>query len=223
MLRIALIDGDAAIRAGRKLMIDAQPNMQLIFDEADAQVALAKMPELLMDVAIIDHRLKGFDGIELTRRLVSAFSGKNERCPSIIITGTYATPELVIAAMRAGASDVVTQDAPMSELLIAIKNSKAEILYPDFTALEDVLNHVSYVPQPDPLVVLRRSRLDDLQNEFLDLLDQGMTLMEIRESLNLQDQEFKELLDRILIDMHLATIEQLYLVLHDSRASGKVN
>ena len=124
MLRIALVDGDLAIRAGRRLMIDAQPNLLLVYEEADAQVALEKIPDLLVDVLVIDHRLKGFDGLELARKLVDSFSDKGELCPTIIITGTYATPELVLAAIRTGATDVVTQDAPMSELLTAINNAQ---------------------------------------------------------------------------------------------------
>lgn len=221
MLRIALIDGDAAIRAGRKLMIDAQHNLQLIYEESDAEIALSKVPELLVDVAVIDHRLKGFDGIELTRRLVTAFSEKKEKCPSFIITGTYATPELVLAAIRCGASDVVTQDAPMSELLTAINNSANEVLYPDFSSFDDVLSHADYQPKPDPLVILRRSQLSQEQKEFLDLLDQGLSLAEVQTSRRLQYNDFKVLLESILLDLHLATVEQLYLALHDSRANTK--
>ena len=76
MLRVALVDGDIAIRAGRRLMIDSQPNLLLVFEESQAQIALEKIPNLLVDVIVIDHRLKGFDGIELARRLVDAYSEK---------------------------------------------------------------------------------------------------------------------------------------------------
>lgn len=217
MIRIALIDGDAAIRAGRRLMIDSQPNMQLVFEESEAQHALGKTPELLVDVIVIDHRLKGFDGLELTRLLVDAYSLKGELCPTVIITGAYATPELVIAALRCGAADVVTQDAPMSELLTAINNAKKPKAFDNFANLEDVLNQADYRPLPDPLFVLRRSQLNDELTNILDLLENGLSLKQVERKLAVFD--FQELVNKLLIQLHFATIEQLYLALHDNRAS----
>lgn len=217
MLRVALVDGDPAIRAGRRLMIDAQQNLLMVYEEADAQIALDKIPDLLVDVLVIDHRLKGFDGIRLASQLVDAFSEKGELCPTIVITGTYATPELVLAAIRCGATEVVTQDAPMSELLTAINNAGGPKALADFTSFDEILNHADYRPKPDPLFVLRRSQLSAEQKDLLDLIDSGLTLKLVRDQLNLEPGDYQKLLDQLLVDLHLATYEQLYLALHDSR------
>jgi DNA-binding NarL/FixJ family response regulator len=219
MLRVALIDGDEAIRAGRRLMIESQDNLKLIFEESDSHYALAKIPDLLVDVVVIDHRLKGFDGIELSSRLVSAFSEKSEPSPTIIVTGSYATPELVMAAIRCGASDVVTQDAPMSELLRAINNSKAKKTYYDFSSFDEILNHADYKPKTDPVFVLRRSQLNDIEKRILVLLDSGLQFQEVCIALEKSQIQFEKLLEDLLINLHFATYEQLYLALHDAKVA----
>lgn len=217
MIRIALVDGDQAIRAGRRLMIESQESLSLVYEESDALVAVQKIPDLLIDVLIIDHRLKGFDGVELASRLVDAFADKGELCPTIIITGSYATPELVLAAVRCGASDVVTQDAPMSELLTAINNASAPRAIADFSSFDEVLNHTGYVPRPDPLFILRRSQLSTDQKQILDLIDEGLSLTEARTRLGLGVAGYQLKLNQLLIDLHLGTYEQLYLALHDTK------
>lgn len=219
MLRVALVDGDIAIRAGRRLMIDVQANLKLIFEEADAQVALTKIPDLLVDVIVIDQRLKGFDGLELSRRLVDAYSDAGESCPSIIITGAYATPELVISAIRSGASDVVTQDAPMSELLTSINNAGDSMSYADFSSFDEVLNHAEYRPSPDPLFVLRRSQLTSHFKDILELLDAGRNLEQVATVLKISKEALAESMIQLLVHLHFATFEQLYLALHDARSS----
>ena len=218
MLRIALIDGDIAIRTGRKLMIESQPDFHLIYEESDAALALEKIPDLLVDVVVIDHRLKGFDGLKLAGQLVSVHASKNEICPPMIITGTYATPELVLAAIRAGATDVVTQDAPMAELLQAIQNTTHQGVLPDFSTFDEVLNHSDYRPVPDPNFILRLSQLTDSQKEFLSAIGTNNSLELVRRHLGYEETSFKALLESLLIALHLATPEQLYLALHDAKA-----
>ena len=120
MIRIALIDGDKAIRTGRRLMIESQSNLQIVYEEEDAAVALTKLPDLLIDVAIIDYRLKGFDGVSLTRRYAETLAARGERLPRVIITGPYLSDELLEASKIAGATSVITQDEPMSKLLESI-------------------------------------------------------------------------------------------------------
>jgi DNA-binding NarL/FixJ family response regulator len=198
-------------------MIDAQTNLQLVFEESSAEIALEKIPNLLVDVIVLDHRLKGFDGVLLAHRLVDAFSEKGELCPTIIITGTYATPKLVMAAIRCGATDVVTQDAPMSELLRAINNTQRAQMYSNFASFEDILSHADYQAKPDPLFILRRSRLEESQKEILNYLEAGIEVKEISIRMAIESKALGKILEKLLINLHFATYEQLYLSLHDSR------
>jgi CheY-like chemotaxis protein len=213
------VDGDLAIRAGRRLMIDSQKNLVLVYEESDAALALEKIPNLLVDVIVIDHRLKGFDGIELARRLVDAYSARGELCPHLIITGTYATPELVLAAIRAGASDVVTQDAPMSELLVAINNSALDSFQWNALGLSDVLAKANYVAMPDPLFLLRLSQIEPVHRELVERVGAAASADSLLASCGLPEAAFSALMESTLIDLHMATLDQLRLALHDASLS----
>ena len=109
-LRIGLLDGDEGIREGRRLVLDSQADFRVVYDEENALAALERIPDLLIDVLVVDHRLKGLDGIEFSRRLVETLTSAEHPVPKIVMTGPYYTRELEIAAIRSGASAVVTQD-----------------------------------------------------------------------------------------------------------------
>jgi DNA-binding NarL/FixJ family response regulator len=198
-------------------MIDSQANLQLVYEESEALVALEKIPELLVDVIVIDHRLQGLNGIELAQRLVDAFSEKGELCPTIIVTGSYATPELVLAAIRSGASDVVTQDAPLSELLTAINNAAQARSLANFADIQEILESADYRPKPDPLFVLRISQLQETEKDLLQLVEDGSTFVEAKDELDLAEIDFQKLIEQVQIKLHMATTEQLLLALHDAR------
>jgi len=100
--RIALVNGDAAIRAGKRLLIDSQADMKVVYEESIAAKALEVLPELLVDVVVIDHRLQGMDGVSLSKQLIARLSASEQRLPTIVITGAYFTSELLMASIRAG-------------------------------------------------------------------------------------------------------------------------
>ncbi len=89
--RIALIDGDAAIRSGRRLLLDSQDDMQVVYEESQALRALETLPDLLVDAIVIDHRLQGMDGVSLAKELVARISSQEQSIPAVIITGSYFT------------------------------------------------------------------------------------------------------------------------------------
>lgn len=219
MLRIALVDGDVAIRAGRKMMIESRPDFQLVYEESDARIALEKIPDLLVDALVIDHRLKGFNGLELTSKLVVRFSEKHELCPPVIITGTYATSELVLSALRCGASDVITQDAPMAELLRSLENLTKPDSNLDFTSLADILNHADYRAMPNPMFMLHKGQLNSADAQLLEAFGSGKSLDGIRLSLGIDENAIRIRLNQLLINLRMATPEQLYLAMHDAEAA----
>ncbi len=98
--------------------------MQVVYEESQALQALETVPDLLVDAIVIDHRLQGMDGVSLAKELVARISAQAQRIPAVIITGSYFTFELLMASIRAGATELVTQDSPASELLDAIRKSR---------------------------------------------------------------------------------------------------
>ena len=114
VLRIGLIDADADIRFGRRMLIDSQDDCKVVFEEENATDALLRAPEALIDVLVIDHRVRGLDGIALIERLIPLYHEANSEVPAIILTGPYFSYELLLASIAAGATDLVTLDSESS-------------------------------------------------------------------------------------------------------------
>jgi DNA-binding NarL/FixJ family response regulator len=218
--RIALIDGDAAIRAGRRLLIDSQDDMRVVYEESAAMVALEKVPELLVDVIVIDHRLQGMDGVSLAKELVARISAQAQRVPAVVITGSYYTFELLMASIRAGATELVTQDSPASELLDAIRKSRRNIVDIKIKPFLQFLDSNEYAPVVNPNYLLTISQLTSEQRELVDLLALGHDIDQLALNLDLARTRVRELLEECLRAFGCATIEQLYLLIRDSSKSG---
>lgn len=218
--RIALIDGDAAIRAGRRLLLDSQPDMKVVYEQSDAALALEQVPDLLVDVLVIDHRLKGLDGVTLARKLVELYTAANDRVPAIVITGSYFTFELLMASIRGGATELVTQDSPSEELLLAIRKSRRSMADVKLAPFKNFLDTNEYLPEPDPSYLLKVSYLDSVEREVLDAIAKAADIQSIAEMIGLNHVAIRDLVDQLLKKFGCATIEQFYLLIRDSQRDG---
>ena len=218
--RIALIDGDPAIRAGRRLLLDSQPDMKVVYEQSQAAQALVEVGDLLIDVLIIDHRLQGIDGVTLAKKIVENLSSSGDRIPAVIITGSYFTFELLMASIRAGATELVTQDSPSSELLDAIRKTRRSMADVKLKPFKDFLDSNDYAPIADPGYLLKLSMLDQDERELLDALARAQDIDQIAEQLGLARTRIRESVDRLLRVFGCATIEQFYLLVRDSQRNG---
>lgn len=218
--RIALVDGDDAIRAGLRLMLDSQPDMQVVYEESIAEKLLQTLPDLLVDTVVINHRLRGVDGVTLTRQLVELIAGSQNRVPAFIITGSFYSYELLIDAMRAGASDVVTQDAPAISLLDSIRNSRRTMAEVDLSRFAHFLDANNFKPEPDASYLLKLASLSQTEKDVLDLFSRVRSIDQIATELSLPRHEIREHIENILASFGCATIEQLYLMCRDSSANA---
>ncbi len=218
--RIALIDGDAAIRSGRRLLLDSQEDMQVVYEESQALRALETLPDLLVDAIVIDHRLQGMDGVSLAKELVARISSQEQSIPAVIITGSYFTFDLLMASIRAGATELVTQDSPAAELLDAIRKSRRSMADVKLKPFSDFLDANPYEPVASVDYLLNLSRLDAEQREIIDALASAIELDQVAAQLGLSKTRVRELLESTMRTFGCATIEQLYLVVRDSRKVG---
>jgi DNA-binding NarL/FixJ family response regulator len=218
--RIALINGDAAIRAGKRLLIDSQADMKVVYEESIAAKALEVLPELLVDVVVIDHRLQGMDGVSLSKQLIARLSASEQRLPTIVITGAYFTSELLMASIRAGATELVTQDASSADLLDAIRKSRRNMVDVKLKPFADFLDTTDYVPVVAVDYLLNLAQLSAEEKELVDAVALAEDLDEIAKHLGLSRSRIRELLENTMRTFGCATIEQLYLVIRDSSKRG---
>jgi DNA-binding NarL/FixJ family response regulator len=218
--RIALVNGDAAIRAGKRLLIDSQADMKVVYEESIAAKALEVLPELLVDVVVIDHRLQGMDGVSLSKQLIARLSASEQRLPTIVITGAYFTSELLMASIRAGATELVTQDASSADLLDAIRKSRRSMVDVKLKPFADFLDTTDYVPVVAVDYLLNLAQLSAEEKELVDAVALAEDLDEIAKHLGLSRSRIRELLENTMRTFGCATIEQLYLVIRDSSKRG---
>jgi DNA-binding NarL/FixJ family response regulator len=218
--RIALINGDEAIRAGKRLLIDSQEDMKVVYEESIAAKALEVLPELLVDVVVIDHRLQGMDGVSLSKQLIARLSASEQRLPTIVITGAYFTSELLMASIRAGATELVTQDASSADLLDAIRKSRRSMVDVKLKPFADFLDTTDYLPVVAVDYLLNLAQLSAEEKELVEALALAEDLDEIAKHLGLSRSRVRELLEKTMRTFGCATIEQLYLVIRDSSKRG---
>jgi DNA-binding NarL/FixJ family response regulator len=218
--RIALIDGDPAIRAGRRLLLDSQPDMKVVYEQAQALVALDEIENQLIDVLIINHRLQGTDGVTLAKRLVERLNELEQVVPAVIITGSYFTFELLMASIRAGATELITQDSPSSELLDAVRKSRRAMADVKLAPFKAFLESREYTPEPDVNFLLKLTSLSVEERALVDLLAEARDISEISAMLGVSTSRIREMVERVIRAFGCATIEQLFLLTRDSRHHG---
>ncbi|MCD0450112.1 response regulator transcription factor [Actinocorallia sp. API 0066] len=117
--RILLVDDQPLLRAGFRLILQAEPDLTVVGEAADGAAAVEATRSLLPDVVLMDIRMPGVDGIEATRRIVR--DGAAAHNPRVLILTTFDLDEYVIEAVRAGASGFLLKDAPPEDLVAAIR------------------------------------------------------------------------------------------------------
>jgi DNA-binding NarL/FixJ family response regulator len=119
-LRVGLIDGDDDIRFGRRQVIDSQEDMKVVLEDGSLEGSVDRVPDALIDVLVIDHRLRGGDGIALANLLTARYLDDDSKIPAYVMTAPYHSDELKLKSMRAGADFLVSQDMHPEDLLKAI-------------------------------------------------------------------------------------------------------
>jgi DNA-binding NarL/FixJ family response regulator len=116
VIRILLADDQALVRAGFRLILDAETDMEVVAEAADGDEAIERAIETRPDLVLMDIRMPTLDGIEATRRLL-------EEVPTarVLILTTFDLDEYVVDAFRAGASGFLLKTAPPQQLVAAVR------------------------------------------------------------------------------------------------------
>jgi DNA-binding NarL/FixJ family response regulator len=111
-IRVLLADDQALVRGGFRLMLEQQSDITVCGEAADGVQAVQLAAELLPDVILMDIRMPKLDGIEATRRLTGQ---------KVIVLTTFGLDDYIVDALRAGASGFLLKDAPVEELIGAVR------------------------------------------------------------------------------------------------------
>ncbi|WP_129336563.1 response regulator transcription factor [Cellulomonas endophytica] len=120
MTTVLLVDDQALMRVGFRLVVESEPDLEVVGEAADGRVALDQVAALAPDVVVMDIRMPGMDGIEATTRIVAEHPGTR-----VLVLTTFDVDDLAFAALRAGASGFLLKSARPDELVDAIRTVAA--------------------------------------------------------------------------------------------------
>ncbi len=174
MIRVLIADDQALVRGGFRMILDAQPDIEVVGEACDGREALARARELTPDVVLMDIRMPELDGLEATRRLLMG----DGTCRVLILT-TFDLDEYVYAAMKAGASGFLIKDVRPEQLADAVRvvTTGEALLAPGIT--RRLIEQFVSRPAPSPGAPQQLDELSERELEVLQLIARGQSNDEI--------------------------------------------
>ncbi|GIH77986.1 response regulator [Planobispora longispora] len=212
-ISVALVDDEAMIRVGLRMVLGIEPDIEVVGEASDGAEALDLVARTRPDVVLIDVRMPRMDGLEAARRLV-----RDHPDSKVIVLTTFDEDAHVAAALRAGVSGFLLKAAPPEHLVEAVRTVAAGGGLLDPAVTLRVI--AAFAGQPDPARATgRAAELDTLtgrETDVLRLLAQGLTNTQIAARLHLGEATVKTHLSRVLMKLGLTTRVQAVVFAYES-------
>jgi DNA-binding NarL/FixJ family response regulator/class 3 adenylate cyclase len=212
-MRVVIVDDQALVRAGFRMILEAEEDIEVVGEAADGREAVAEVNRLRPDVVLMDVRMPEVDGIEATRRLL----GGDGVTAKVVMLTTFDMDEYVYEALRAGASGFLLKDVPPEQLVEGIRAvaSGDALLAPAVTrrVIEE------FVRRPPESVRTPPPELDDLtarEAEILRLLARGLSNAEIAKELVVSETTVKTHVAHVLMKLGLRDRVQAVVFAYES-------
>jgi DNA-binding NarL/FixJ family response regulator len=197
-IRIVLVDDQELVRAGFRMVLDAQPDMHVVGEAGDGLAAVDLARRLHADVMVMDARMPRLDGVEATRRIRQAGD-----LPRVLMLTTFDLDEYAFAALKAGASGFLLKDVPPDELLFAIRavHSGDSVVAPSTT--RRLIDQFAALLPGGEATPSELAELTDREREVLALVAQGLSNAEIAQRLFVSEATVKTHVGRVLAKLCL--------------------
>jgi DNA-binding NarL/FixJ family response regulator len=203
-IRVLLADDQDIIRTGLTIILNHQPDLEVVGQAADGLEAVELAKKLQPDVILMDVKMPGLNGIQATRQIVSALPRTQ-----IIILTTYDTDDWVFDGIRAGAIGYLLKDTSGDNLAEAVRGALRGESQIDPTVARKVLREFQQItagrspaaPEPEPKDE-PLERLTDREEEVLKLLAAGLANKDIAQQLSLSEGTVKNHISAILAKLH---------------------
>ncbi|MEU9744598.1 response regulator transcription factor [Streptomyces niveus] len=220
-IRVMLVDDQVLLRTGFRMVLAAQPDMEVVAEAGDGAEAIDNLRTTAVDVVLMDVRMPRLDGVEATRRICA-----EPGAPKVLILTTFDLDEYAFSGLKAGASGFMLKDVPPSELLTAIRavHSGDAVVAPSTTRrLLDRFSAMLPSAKESNAADGALERLTGREREVMLLVAQGLSNGEIAARLVLSEATVKTHVGRILTKLALRDRVQVVVLAYESglvRAGG---
>jgi DNA-binding NarL/FixJ family response regulator len=202
MIRVALVDDQALFRAGIRMLVDSQPDLEVVAEAADGREAVDAVRQTRPDVVLMDIRMPVMDGLAATAELLT-----DPEPPRIVMLTTFDLDEAAARAIRQGASGFLLKDADPEFLLAAIRTVHAGSAVIAASATRELFaRFTDAAARPVPAAY---GELTEREREIFALAARGLSNAEIAAREFLSEATVKTHISRILTKLSLRDRVQL--------------
>ncbi|MGB4777689.1 response regulator [Microbacterium sp.] len=213
-IRVVLVDDQELIRVGFRLVLESEPDIEVVAEAADGDTAVAAARRTTPDVVLMDVRMPGSDGISATARIVA----EDPRVRVIVLT-TFDLDEYAFGALDAGASGFLLKDARRDELIAAVRSVHRgdAVLSPRVT--RELIERASRLAPADSASTLVEDLTERERDVFLAMA-RGLTNAEIAASLYLGESTVKTHVGHVLTKLGARDRVHAVILAHRSGLVG---
>lgn len=213
--RLALVDDDALVRAGLRMILGGSPSQfEIVGEASDGKDAVTLVEEQQPDIVLMDIRMPGLDGIEATRRVLTLPDP-----PKVVMLTTFNSDDLVLEALRAGAHGFLLKDTPPPEMVEMLQHVAAGERALSPQVLGAVITAATSNPG-DQREQDARKALDALSERELEVaieVGRGLSNAEIAGTLYQSMATVKAAITRVLAKLGCTNRTQVAIIIHDAR------
>jgi DNA-binding NarL/FixJ family response regulator len=216
MTRVLLADDHEMVRAGFRIILGSQPDIEIVGEAATGAEALARAAELTPDVICMDVQMPDMDGLEATRRIVADESIAS----AVLVLTTFDRDDYLFEALRAGASGFLLKNSTPEQLIDAVRVVAAgdALLSPAVT--RRVIERFGAQPDAEPAETpAALATLTDRESEVLQLVAQGMSNAEIAAKLFVGEATVKSHVSKVLQKLGLRDRIQAVVWAYENRVA----
>ncbi|MER6225829.1 response regulator [Streptomyces sp. 900105755] len=218
-IRVMLVDDQVLLRTGFRMVLAAQPDMEVVAEAGDGVEALQVLTSTAVDVVLMDVRMPKLDGVEATRRIC-----EQPDAPKVLILTTFDLDEYAFSGLKAGASGFMLKDVPPGELLAAIRSvHSGDAVVAPSTTRRLLDRFAPMLPSAGEPRHQELDRLTEREREVMVLVAQGLSNGEIASRLVLSEATVKTHVGRILTKLGLRDRVQVVVLAYETglvRAGG---
>lgn len=197
-IRVLLVDDEAMVRVGLRMVLSAEPDVEVVGEAADGAVAETMAAQLRPDVVLMDMRMPHVDGVEGSRRVLEASPSSH-----VVALTTFGEDEYVEAALRAGVSGFLLKVSPPEQLIAAVRTVAAGGGLLDPAVTLRVIESFAAAPTPRTTRSRDLDLLTGRERDVLGLVARGLSNAEVAAELYLGEATVKTHVSSILAKLSL--------------------